>query len=50
VLRAGAITKDAWNVVTLNNVEQALSGETSYSSGDAIGRDNIDPDASFFSY
>jgi len=50
VFRADAITKDAWNVVTLDNVEQALSGETSDSSGDAIGRNNIDPDALFFSY
>ena len=47
---AGLITEDAWDVVTLDNVEQALSRETSNSSGDAIGRDNIDPDASFFSY
>jgi len=50
VFRAGEITKDAWNVVALDYVEQALSGETSDSSGDAIGRDNIDPDSLFFSY
>jgi hypothetical protein len=50
VSRAGVITKDAWDVVALDNIEQTLSGETSYSSGDAIRRNNVDPDALFFSY
>jgi len=45
VFRAGLITEDAWDVVTLDNVEQALSGETSNSSGDAIRRNYVDPDA-----
>ena len=42
---AGLITEDAWDVVTLDNVEQALSRETSNASGDAIGRNYVDPDA-----
>jgi hypothetical protein len=50
VFRAGVITKDAWDVVALDNIEQTLSGEASYSSGDAIGRNNVDPDALFVSY
>jgi hypothetical protein len=42
---ADLITEDAWDIVTLDNVEQALSGETSNSSGDAIRRNYVDPDA-----
>jgi hypothetical protein len=45
VFRAGIITEDAWDVVTLDNVEQAFSRETSNSSGDAIGRNYVYPDA-----
>ena len=43
MFREGIITEDAWDVVTLDNVEQAFSRETSNSSGDAIGRDHVDP-------
>ena len=38
-------TENAWDIIACNNIKQAFSRVATASSGDAIGRNNIDPNA-----
>ena len=38
------LTENAWDVITGDDIKQALSREATNSSGDAIRGDNVDPD------
>jgi hypothetical protein len=40
-----AIREYTWDIVSLNNIKKTFSRESSNSSGDAIGRNNVNPHA-----